>query len=136
MDNLFIVMPAYNEEGNIETVVDQWYPMLEGKDSRLVIADSDSTDLTHKILYVVDQGQHSLKVLFDMMMRPNVIPVLGNHEYMAIHCLRFLMQEITEESIGALDEGIVQGLFEWQSAGGQLGALCLETGEEFYSDEM
>lgn len=52
MDSLYIVMPAYNEEGNIEKVVEQWYPILEGKgeNSRLVIADSGSTDHTHEIL--------------------------------------------------------------------------------------
>lgn len=45
-------MPSYNEESNIEGVVRQWYPILEGKDesSRLVIADSGSTDHTHEIL--------------------------------------------------------------------------------------
>lgn len=52
METLYIVMPAYNEESNIEMVVEQWYPILEGKseDSRLVIADSGSKDKTHDIL--------------------------------------------------------------------------------------
>lgn len=52
MDSLYVVMPAYNEEENIEAVVRQWYPVLEGKseDSRLVIADSGSSDRTHEIL--------------------------------------------------------------------------------------
>ncbi len=52
MEKLYIVMPAYNEEENIEDVVKQWYPILDGKadDSRLVIADSGSKDNTHKIL--------------------------------------------------------------------------------------
>lgn len=52
MDSLFIVMPAYNEEANIEEVVKQWYPLLEDKadNSRLVIADSGSKDKTHEIL--------------------------------------------------------------------------------------
>lgn len=52
MDNLFIVMPAYNEEANIETVVRQWYPILDGKGekSRLVVADNGSTDRTREIL--------------------------------------------------------------------------------------
>ena len=51
-DILYIVMPAYNEEANIESVVRSWYPNLEGKDarSRLVIADSGSTDGTHAVL--------------------------------------------------------------------------------------
>lgn len=52
MDILYIVMPAYNEEANIEAVVRQWYPVLEGKDnqSRIVVADSGSSDKTHEIL--------------------------------------------------------------------------------------
>lgn len=52
METLHIVMPAYNEEENIKAVVEQWYPILEGKsnDSRLVIADSGSKDKTHEIL--------------------------------------------------------------------------------------
>ncbi|SOC03942.1 Glycosyl transferase family 2 [Pseudobutyrivibrio ruminis DSM 9787] len=52
METLYIVMPAYNEEDNIKTVVEQWYPLLDGKseDSRLVIADSGSNDKTHEIL--------------------------------------------------------------------------------------
>lgn len=68
---------------------------------------------------VIDRGQNSLKILFDMMFRPNVIPIIGNHEYMGLQCLRFLSSEITEGSIRQLDEGIIQGLLEWQNVGGQ-----------------
>ncbi len=52
MDTLYIVMPAYNEESNIEAVVKQWNPILQDKSeySRLVIADSGSKDRTHDIL--------------------------------------------------------------------------------------
>ena len=52
MDDLYIVMPAYNEEANIESVISAWYPVLEGKGegSRLVVADSGSVDKTHEIL--------------------------------------------------------------------------------------
>lgn len=52
MDSLYIVMPAYNEEENLESVIASWYPLLEDKaeESRLVIADSGSTDRTHEIL--------------------------------------------------------------------------------------
>lgn len=31
MDILYVVMPAYNEEENIEEVVKSWYKVLEGK---------------------------------------------------------------------------------------------------------
>ena len=59
MDTLYIVMPAYNEEENIESVVRSWYPVLEGKSesSRLVIADSGSRDRTHEILEQLRSGE-------------------------------------------------------------------------------
>lgn len=67
MDSLYIVMPAYNEEANIEQVVRQWYPMLLGKDerSRLVIADAGSTDKTHEILLKLQSQFPQLDVLAD-----------------------------------------------------------------------
>ena len=52
MEILYIVMPVYNEEANIKSVIDQWYPVLNGKseESRLIVADSGSKDKTHEIL--------------------------------------------------------------------------------------
>ena len=29
MDKLYIVMPAYNEEENIDEVIESWYPVVE-----------------------------------------------------------------------------------------------------------
>lgn len=67
MDNLYLVMPAYNEAENIEDVVNSWYPLLEGKGegSRLVVADSGSTDNTHKILMRLMDKYPKLEVLSD-----------------------------------------------------------------------
>lgn len=60
---LYIVMPAYNEEANIERVVEDWYLVLNGKalKSRLVIADSGSTDATHDILLELQKNICSLR---------------------------------------------------------------------------
>lgn len=65
MNSLFIVMPAYNEEKNIEAVIKQWYKILEGKDekSRLVIADSGSSDSTHEILVRLKKDYPKLEIL-------------------------------------------------------------------------
>lgn len=65
MDSLYIVMPAYNEEDNIENVVRAWYPILRGKadSSRLVIADSGSTDKTHEILLRLKNELPQLDIL-------------------------------------------------------------------------
>lgn len=64
-DSIYIVMPAYNEEENIEMVVGDWYPVLQGKadTSRLVIADSGSTDSTHEILMKLMEKYPQLEVL-------------------------------------------------------------------------
>ena len=65
MDTLFLVIPAYNEEENIEKVVKQWYPTLAGKNenSRLVVADSGSNDSTHAILLRLKNEFPKLEVL-------------------------------------------------------------------------
>lgn len=48
-DKLYIVMPAYNEEANIETVVQEWHPVVEGigPDCRLVVVNDGSKDKTY-----------------------------------------------------------------------------------------
>jgi len=65
--SIYIVMPAYNEEENIESVVRAWYPILNGKDenSRLVIADSGSVDKTHDILKKLQKEFPQLEILTD-----------------------------------------------------------------------
>lgn len=65
MDSIYVVMPAYNEEDNIRDTVEQWYPVLAGKDekSRLVIDDSGSTDKTHAILSGLQKEYSKLVVL-------------------------------------------------------------------------
>lgn len=49
---IYFVMPAYNEEANIEKTVQQWYPVVEktGADCRLVIANDGSKDGTFEIM--------------------------------------------------------------------------------------
>ena len=54
-DILYIVMPAYNEEANIEAVVAQWHPVCEriaaeGNEAHLVIANDGSKDRTYTIM--------------------------------------------------------------------------------------
>lgn len=52
MEKIFFVLPAYNEEANIEKTIRQWYPVVEnaGKDCRLVIANDGSKDGTFKMM--------------------------------------------------------------------------------------
>lgn len=65
MDTLYIVMPAYNEEENIEAVIRAWYPCIAfaSDHSRLVVADSGSSDQTHEILSKLQTELPRLKIL-------------------------------------------------------------------------
>lgn len=51
-DNLYIVIPAYNEEENIESVAREWHEVVKNisPDSKLVIIDDGSKDSTYKKL--------------------------------------------------------------------------------------
>jgi len=51
-DNLYIVMPAYNEEDNIEEVVKEWHEVVNkiGNNSKLVVVNDGSKDNTYKKL--------------------------------------------------------------------------------------
>ena len=51
-DKLYIVMPSYNEEANIEENVKQWHSVIEkvGLNSRLFVFDDGSTDNTYEIM--------------------------------------------------------------------------------------
>ena len=65
MDTLYIVIPAYNEEATILSVINQWYPIVEkiGGDSRLVIVNDGSKDST---LSLVQQAA---------IIRPRLVPL-------------------------------------------------------------
>ena len=60
-EKLYIIVPAYNEEENLDLIINQWYPIIEdiGEDSRLVIIDDGSKDHTYDILLKA-QEQHPL----------------------------------------------------------------------------
>ena len=51
-EKLYIVIPAYNEEENIENVVKEWHEVVEkiGEESKLVIINDGSKDSTLKKL--------------------------------------------------------------------------------------
>lgn len=62
-------MQAYNEEENIEQVIKAWYPLIDEEDradtSRLVVADSGSSDRTHEILMELQKNYPKLQILVD-----------------------------------------------------------------------
>ena len=69
MDKLYIIIPAYNEEENIETVVNDWYPIVEkiGNGSRLVIIDDGSKDSTYELMKELARTREA----FEPLTKPN-----------------------------------------------------------------
>ena len=65
MDKLYIVIPAYNEEENIETVAREWHEVVErvNQESKLVIIDDGSKDNTYKKLKELEKDLPQLEAL-------------------------------------------------------------------------
>lgn len=64
-ESLYIVIPCYNEEENIQSVVDDWYPVLQNgsHESRMIVSDGGSTDSTLKILSNLQKTHPQLEVI-------------------------------------------------------------------------
>ena len=90
-----------------------------------------SRDILYVLGDVIDRGPDGIRILQDMMVRPNVVPILGNHELTAAACLSWLLGEITEESLAALGQAQLAALQDWIANGGAptlqaLRPLCRE----------
>ena len=68
MDKIYFVLPAYNEEANIEEVIAQWHPICEqinaeGNEALLIIANDGSKDKTFAIMQSLQSKYPLLKPL-------------------------------------------------------------------------
>lgn len=66
-DILYIVIPAYNEEANICSVIREWYPVVEKHDgggkSRMIIVNDGSRDATREIAEMEAERRPLLQVI-------------------------------------------------------------------------
>ena len=90
---------------------DKWRALLTALDLR-------PDDTLYVLGDMIDRGPDGVKVLQDMMLRPNVIPILGNHEMTAAVGIPTLLKEITDESLAELNETDVAVLSDWLRNGG------------------
>lgn len=77
-----------------------------------------SADTLYVLGDEIDRGPDGISVLQDMARRPNVVPLLGNHELNAALCMPLLLQEITDESLAGLSAKDFASLSEWLQNGG------------------
>ena len=69
---------------------------------------------------MIDRGPDGIKILQDMSMRWNVIPLLGNHEYMALMVLERLCVEVREDNYDShLTTNDIKAYQLWMENGGQ-----------------
>ena len=70
---------------------------------------------------VLDRGPQPIRILEDMAGRYNVIPIIGNHEYMALSVLKSLMTEIKSDNYDkVLDQNFMEKYQHWIKDGGQI----------------
>lgn len=68
---------------------------------------------------ICDRGEHPMAVLQDMMSRPNIYPIMGNHDAIAWYLLDKLNAEITEDNFNTqLSAEDLEDILEWQQEGG------------------
>ena len=67
---------------------------------------------------VIDRGDYGITLLRWMAEQPNVHLLLGNHEAMMLSC-SFLFEEITEDSLAALDMDKMDIYRNWMENGGE-----------------
>ncbi len=92
-------------------------------------------DVLYVLGDVVDRGPEPIRVLRDMMNRPNVIFILGNHDFIMYSIMKKMSVEITEENYsGHLTEDDMLAYHLWIQDGG------LVTAEQFgklhYDEKM
>lgn len=68
---------------------------------------------------VVDRGSDPIKVLQDMIYRPNVYPLWGNHDLIAYAILKNTAVDITVDNVNTqLDADLISAIMDWQLEGG------------------
>lgn len=134
MEKLFLVMPAYNEEDNIKAVIDEWYPILAkgGDGSRLVVADSGSTDNTHEILVELQQEYDSLQILSDTR-KQHGPKLMALYDYAVRSGADYIFQTDSErwkmaDFCGACSMYPAETLFRREGAGCQCPVPAYESG--------
>ena len=66
----------------------------------------------------MDRGPEPIKVIRDLMRRPNVTYILGNHDDMMLEVLRKLDVDVTEENLLDLDDDVFVSYYHWLREGG------------------
>ncbi len=68
---------------------------------------------------IADRGEQPVAIYQDIMKRNNIIPIMGNHDYMALFLLDKLVTDITEENFATgLELEDIEDILAWIDEGG------------------
>ena len=84
----------------------------------LALIELSDNDKLYIIGDVLDRGKHPIHILQDMMQRPNVIPIIGNHELMALNVLEKCIDSINAVGfVNIEDHELDRAYLLWQMNG-------------------
>ena len=102
-------------------IVSDLHGCFEQYQELLAKIDFSETDELYVLGDVVDRGPEPIRILQDMMKRPNVIFILGNHDFIMYVLMKKLSVEITEENYAThLTADILLDYNLWLQDGGQV----------------
>ena len=68
---------------------------------------------------VLDKGEKPIKTLLHIINSNNITMLAGNHEHMAVLCLKYLLEEITDELFLNILSNFIEYFEEWIINGGK-----------------
>lgn len=68
---------------------------------------------------IVDRGRDGVKILRDMMRKPNIIGLLGNHEFMALTLVRAMIRIFNKDYTESFGGDYCDRLMNWFEKGGE-----------------
>lgn len=91
-DSLFVVMPAYNEEGSLPDVLDAWYPVVAANSAhRLLVLNDGSKDRTMEILDEYAQN-HPQLIAINKPNSGHGATIYAGYEYALAHGAEYVFQ--------------------------------------------
>ena len=83
--------------------------------NKIVFSDSDTLYILGD---VIDRGADGIRILQDMMHHPNIVPLVGNHEYATLSCLRVMDKVVLGERASGTWSLVKQNILSWKLNGG------------------
>lgn len=97
--------------GDLHGMLDQFCEML----NKIKFKNSDTLYILGDI---VDKGSDSIKLLQNLSYRPNIYPVMGNHDKTALDLLSELPAEAGQINPADFDKETLAKILEWSKNGG------------------